>query len=87
MTTRTNVDPTKIIKEDERQKIKNIDRKQKTFELHIEARRTPEKMVKAKPVGKEYLKSNHFITMLTQKSRNWRSKRSVQRPIPGSGLN
>lgn len=62
VTTRTNVDPTKIIKEDERQKIKNIDRKQKTFELHIEARRTPEKMVKAKPVGKEYLKSNHFIT-------------------------
>ncbi len=62
VTTRTNVDPKKIIKEDGSQKIAKVDRKERTFELHIEAKRTPAPMKKILPAAAEYTQSNHFIT-------------------------
>lgn len=52
-------EPGKIIKEDDRQKIQNI--KDKSFELHIVAKRTPRKIDKESAPGDEFLESNHFI--------------------------
>jgi hypothetical protein len=62
VTTLTNANPEKIIKADERQTIKNVDRKKRTFEIHVEAKRTPVDIAEPKPVDEQYLKSNHFIT-------------------------
>ena len=51
--------PTQLIKEDDRQKIQNV--KDKTFELLIEAKRSPRKLDKVTPAADEFLASNHFI--------------------------
>jgi transglutaminase-like putative cysteine protease len=52
--------PKELVAVDRRQTIKNIDGK--SFELHIQSRRKPEKLDKEEKAGEEFLKSNYFIT-------------------------
>jgi Transglutaminase-like superfamily len=52
-------EPAKLIKEGDRQTIKNS--KDKTFELHIESKRAPEKLEKEMPADAEFMSSSHFI--------------------------
>ncbi|HJZ92045.1 MAG TPA: transglutaminase-like domain-containing protein [Gemmataceae bacterium] len=51
--------PKELIATDARQTIKNANGK--TFELHVTARRKPERLVAEEKVGAEFLKSNYFI--------------------------
>jgi transglutaminase-like putative cysteine protease len=47
---------------DARQQVKNLDPKAKTFELHVSARRGPDKNAPAQPApGKEFVDSNYFL--------------------------
>lgn len=52
-------EPAKLVGQDDRQKIQNT--KDKTFELHIEAKRAPQKVEKEVPAAEEFLGNNHFI--------------------------
>lgn len=52
--------PKELVTIDRRQTVKNIDGK--TFELHIQSRRKPEKLDREEMAGDEFLKSNYFIT-------------------------
>ena len=52
-------DPAKIIKEDDRQSIKEL--KGNTFELHVLSKRSPQKIVPETPADPKFLSSNHFI--------------------------
>jgi hypothetical protein len=58
-TSKGDIEPGKLIKEDDRQTIKNV--KDRTFELHIESRRSPLQLDKESPPADEFLGSNHFI--------------------------
>jgi transglutaminase-like putative cysteine protease len=59
ITYKSDLEPNRLIREDDRQTIKNG--KGNVFELHIEARRAPRKIDKEMPVADEFLSSNHFI--------------------------
>jgi hypothetical protein len=51
--------PKELVSVDRRQTIKNIEGK--TFELHVQSRRKPEKLETEEKAGPEFLKSNYFI--------------------------
>jgi Transglutaminase-like superfamily len=59
MTVSGDADPAKLLKMDDRQRIENL--KGKSFELVVEARRSPKKLAKEAEAGAEFIKSNHFI--------------------------
>lgn len=52
-------EPEKVIKADDRQKFANVNGQ--TFELTVEARRSPRTIEKEAKVDDEFIKSNHFI--------------------------
>jgi len=52
-------DPATLLKMDDRQRIENLDGK--SFDLVVEARRSPKKLAKEAEAGEEFIKSNHFI--------------------------
>jgi hypothetical protein len=53
------VDPAKVIKQDDRQSIKNLH--DRSFELHVDARRSPRSLDKEAEPAAEFIKSNYFI--------------------------
>ncbi len=59
ITFKGDAEPGKLVKEDDRQKIKNA--KDKSFELQINAKRSPAKLDKEEAPDEEFLRSNHFI--------------------------
>jgi len=52
--------PKELVSTDARQAIKNANGK--SFDLHVTARRSPEKLAKEEKVGPEFLRSNYFLT-------------------------
>ena len=61
------VDFAKLIKEDDRQTIKN--KTEKSFELQVLARRSPLALEKVDPPGEEFLESNYYINSADEKVR------------------
>ncbi len=59
ITVGTDADPAKLIKTDDRQTIEKLNGK--TFELVVEARRTPKVLAKPAEAADEFLKSNYFL--------------------------
>ncbi len=55
-------DPASLFPADDRQQVKNLDAKAKTFELHVTASRGPVRVANPLPApGKEFTESNYFI--------------------------